>query len=373
MGFIESLQLSNITLLVLFALPFSYFAFHARYWYRPDALKKIDFLLSAAAIVLSGVVLFKGIATGKPSTDELILALLHLGPLVLTLLIVSQGGGLKMGTRSTAAEKKSGAHERYSPQPLNPQVEKLGWEDLVIDDDLREELFSVIKLLKDPETAKRYGVEVPKGILLNGPPGTGKTTIAKVMASSAGLAFFALKMDEVVSKWVGESEKNLSTLFLAAQKYAPAVIFIDEVDSIGKARSGAGQQWAENLLNHLLQLVDGVIKTRGLYIIAATNRADLVDPALRRAGRLSKTIEIPLPDFSARAQLFAINFSKLKTQEGIDLNELASVTEGRSGADIKEICNRAGLNAFKRESSSKKRDYRVTIDDVERALNEVLG
>src|SRR5690606_12336614 len=103
----------------------------------------------------------------------------------------------------------------------------------------------------------------------------------KAMANTANLSFFALRMDEVISKWVGESEKNLTKLFKAAQRYAPSVIFIDEIDSIGKQRSGKGQQWAENLLNHLLQLIDGVVKTEGLYVIGATNRVDLVDSALK--------------------------------------------------------------------------------------------
>ncbi len=180
-------------------------------------------------------------------------------------------------------------------------------------------------------------------------------------------------MDEVVSKWVGESEKNLSALFQAAQKHAPAVIFIDEIDSIGKARGGESNAvWAENLLNHLLQLIDGVIRCDGLYIVGATNRADLVDPALTRSGRLNKSIAVPLPSFEQRIQLFQLFLQKLHLSDAINIEALASITEGKSGADIKAICNQAGINAFKRESAEEKRNYLVHYEDLEIALAEHL-
>lgn len=372
---LHSIQLSLTSLLFIFAVPFAYFAYHTKYWYRPDYLKRFDFVLSAACSVLGILILVKfATSTQGRDWDTLRLHLLHLAPLILTLLICSQGRGGSIGSKTAKAtgggDKKDYAD--YKPVPLNREIEKLGWNDLIIDESLKEELASVMKLLKDPKTARKYGIEPPKGILLNGPPGTGKTTIAKVIANTAGMSFFVLKMDEVVSKWVGESEKNLSKLFHAANKNSPAVIFIDEVDSIGKSRSGGGHQWAENLLNHLLQLVDGVVKAEGLYIIAATNRADLVDEALKRAGRLNKVIEIPLPDYEARKRLFDLYLAKLTLQPGLQTEELAQVTEGKSPADIKEICNQAGLNAFKRESGGKQRNYVVTARDLETALSEFV-
>ncbi len=374
MDFLQSIPLSLNSALVLFVVPFAYFAYHGKYAYRADILKRFDFTLLLISSILAVLLLVKFATTQGPKNWEALrLHLLHIAPLVLTLLVASQGRGklgAPMAARGAGGAKKD--YTDYTPIPLNKEIQKLTWEDLIIDSGLKEELKSVINLLKDPKTAKKYGIEVPKGILLNGPPGTGKTTIAKVIASTAGMSFFVLKMDEVVSKWVGESEKNLSKLFNAATRHSPSVIFIDEVDSIGKSRSGSGHQWAENLLNHLLQMVDGVIKTEGLYIIAATNRADLVDAALKRAGRLNKVIEISLPDFAARQKLFELYLSKLTLQPGLNIDELVRITEGKSPADIKEICNQAGLNAFKRESGGKRRDYMVSAQDLEAALREFV-
>ena len=258
-------------------------------------------------------------------------------------------------------------------QPLNSQIEDIKWDDLIVNASLKEELMSVIELLKDPETATKYGIDVPKGILMNGPPGTGKTTLAKVIANTAELSFFVLQTDEIVSKWVGESEKNLSRLFKAAARHAPSVIFIDEVDSIGKNRAEGNAQHSDNLLNHMLQLIDGVIKRDGVYIIAATNRADLVDPALKRGGRLNKVIEVPLPDQEARKQLFELYLNRLKMDGRVNFEALARFTDGKAAADIKEICNQAGLNAYKRESKLGNKDFTVTANDIADAINEFMG
>lgn len=369
------------SLLFVSLVPFVYFIYHSRFAHRAALTKQLDMIFTTVCMTASMLYLVRfGLAYtqgGAKGYAALRLTLLHISPLVLSLLVTSRARLVRTALAQVNPQAVQQGGEKkgsgYAPVPMNKEVENIGWDQLIIADDLKNELVSVVELLKDPSTAKKYGIESPKGILLNGPPGTGKTTIAKAIANNAGLSFFVLKMDEVVSKWVGESEKNLSSLFDAAIKHSPSVIFIDEVDSIGKSRSG-NQVWADNLLNHLLQLIDGIIKREGLYIIAATNRADLVDSALKRAGRLNRTIEVPLPDYGARIRLFDLYMKKLHLQETVDLGILAEITEGKSAADIKEICNQAGLNAFKRESmSSKKRDYVVTYDDLEVALSQFVG
>jgi len=368
---LSPLPLSLQTLLAASFLPFLYFFYHKQYRYRPDLVKMWDFILTLASLLVMAVVLvnFAKMGEGWKNSDLVLLNILHLMPSFLCFMILSSGA--PSGRQPQGGTRDARAGEEIKPVPINSGVEKIGWNDLVIDKELREELHSVVDLLKDPKTTKRYGIEIPKGILFSGPPGTGKTTIAKVMANSAGLSFFVLRHDEVVSKWWGDSEKNLSRLFEAAQRHAPSLIFIDEIDSIGKTRSGE-QAFTDNLLNHLLQLIDGVVKTEGIYIIGATNRPDLVDEALKRAGRLNRVIIIPRPDFTARQKLFELYLSKLSLEEDLDLSVLAEITDGKSGADIKAICNQAGLNAFKRESGQKKRDFVVTHEDMKAALSAFL-
>lgn len=374
MQILSTIPLSLYTLLVCSLLPIIYFGYHAKLWYQPTVMRRYDLLLGALALGLALVVVAQLVLAiggdGSSNLRSIIeLVILHLIPIATTIMLIRRPSGVSSGPAQAQAHGTSS--DGFDPQPVNDAVEKLTWNDLVIARDLEEELKSVITLLQDSKAASRYGIAVPKGILLDGPPGTGKTTIAKVMANEAKMSFFVLKLDEVVSKWVGDSERNLTRLFQAAQKHSPSIIFIDEIDSIGKSRSGS-VQWADNLLNHLLQLVDGVVKSEGLYIIAATNRADLVDEALKRSGRLSRTITVPLPELAARKQLFAVHISKLKLADDVDIDRLAELTVGRSGADIKELCNQAGLNAFRRESSSKQRNYQVTSADVQTALEKIM-
>lgn len=297
--------------------------------------------------------------------EERILYLAHLIPLATCLLAIKW----HFGAEQTAEE----ASNSFAPKPVNVDVEKLGWNDIIINDSLKSELQSVVELLRDSRSAKKYGINIPKGILLSGPPGTGKTMIAKVLANEAGLSFFAFQQDQIISQWVGESEKNLSALFESALQHAPSAIFIDEVDSIGAKRSAGGERWAENLLNHLLQLMDGVIKREGIYIIAATNRPDMVDDALMRSGRLNRVIDVGLPDSEARQKLFNIYLKNLPLAERVDVKQFVARTNSCSGADIKEICNRAGLHAFTRESKNRQRQHQILIDDIEVALSDVLG
>jgi SpoVK/Ycf46/Vps4 family AAA+-type ATPase len=356
---LSGIQLSLTTLLPFSLLPYVFFVYshkfdnNHRYLMRANLFFSLSligsmFFLAARMFPLMG---------SRTVGTELLLTFLHLLPLGVALILALYSGLSIVGMNPSRNK------------PLNRDVEKLSWDDLVIPTELREELASIIELLRAPAKAKEYGIEVPKGILLEGPPGTGKTTIAKVIANQAGLSFFVLRLDEVISKWVGDSEKNLTSLFESAKACAPAVLFIDEIDSIGKQRSGSsGQEHRESFLNHLLQLMDGVIKTEGLYIIAATNRADLVDAALKRPGRLNKVIEVGLPDVETRRKLFELYLAKLKLADFVDIQTLCEITEDRSPAEIREICNQAGLNAFRRESANGRRTGLVTAQDIEMAL-----
>lgn len=360
---------SLMTLLVAFAVPFTYYGYQSQLWYDPKRRAFFDLVLQVTCsflILFLGARLYGAVVREEEGVGMLIM--LHIVPLVLTFLAVAHGK--RLGDSGVTNPQSKPSEGSYNPEAQNDQIEEVAWSDLIINDSTKQELLSIIDLLKNPKTAKDYGIALPKGILFNGPPGTGKTTIAKAVASMAGLNFFVLRANDIVSKWVGESEKNLTKLFEAATKHAPAVIFIDEIDSLAKKRSDGNSAHADNLLNHLLQLIDGVIKTEGIYVIAATNRAELVDEALRRAGRLNRVIEIPLPDFESRKKLFHVYSRTLRLAPDIDLDILAQVTEGNSGADIKAICNQSGLHAFQREQGmpTAQRTHLVTSLDIEKAL-----
>ncbi len=369
-----------LSLFLFQLLPLLYFPFHTRFWFDIKKQKMGDFVLICIAISLLVIVGLKlsFLIQGGASKTAIYFTLLHLLPLITTILIIRFKNPLNT---YIASQKPAAGGNSQDPttknsaveiRPQNHEIADITWDDLIIPNEIQVEILSVIELLRDPKTSAKYGVKIPKGIIFSGPPGNGKTTIAKVIAKTAGLNFFSFSADQVISKWVGDSEKNLSNLFNAANKYKPAIVFIDELDSIGRARSSGGEQWSENLLNHFLQLIDGVHNTEGIYIIGATNRPDLIDAALKRSGRLNKEIIIPQPDLNARLHLFQLYLKKLKLAEGVDVRILAKITEGLSAADISGICNQAGINSFKRETISGKREFSVSQLDLKNAIEQFL-
>ncbi len=219
-------------------------------------------------------------------------------------------------------------------------------------------------MIEDPESARRFGVEPPTGLLLAGPPGTGKTTVAKVLAAQARSSFYPISGADVISKWVGESEGNIRRLFERARENRPSIIFIDEIDAIAAKRGEF--QVHDTQVNQLLAEIDGISGQRGVFVIGATNRPDQLDPALLRGGRLSRTIVLGLPDEAARLAILKLNTARMPTV-GVRLDELSRETDGMSPADLKSLCQEAALAAMTRDGESPS----VTHEDFLEALSRL--
>ena len=224
------------------------------------------------------------------------------------------------------------------------EVPEVKWEDIGGLEQVKQELREVVEWpLKYPQAFARMGIRPPKGILLFGPPGTGKTLLAKAAATESGANFIAVRGPEILSKWVGESEKAVRKIFERARQVAPAIVFFDEIDSIAPARgfrhdtSGV----TDRIVNQLLTELDGIVPLQNVVVIAATNRPDIIDPALLRPGRFDRLIYVPPPDKEARKQIFKIHTRKVPLAEDVDLDKLAEMTEGYTGADIEAVVREA--------------------------------
>jgi transitional endoplasmic reticulum ATPase len=216
-------------------------------------------------------------------------------------------------------------------------------------------------MLEKPDLARELGVQPPTGILLKGPPGTGKTTIARILANEAKCSFFAITPAEVNQMYVGESEKRVKELFNKARSAPPSIIFIDEIDALLPIRQGGVAIHSDKVVNQFLQEMDGLTGNTRVFIVGATNRPDMIDPALRRGGRLSREIEIPIPNTEARKQLFELCTREATLATDVNLDELVAKTDGYAGADIKALVNEAGLQALIRIADSTEKNIAKTL------------
>lgn len=265
------------------------------------------------------------------------------------------------------------AIKRVQPSAMREvmvQVPDIRWEDIGGLSDAQTKLREGIELpLKHPEVFRRLGIRPAKGFLLYGPPGTGKTLLAKAVARESEANFIATRSSDLLSKWYGESEQQISRLFARARQVAPCIIFIDEMDSLVPARGGsAGEpQVTERVVNTILAEMDGIEDLQSVIVIGATNRPNLIDPALLRPGRLDELIYVSLPDEAGRKHILKIQTGKMPLARDVDLGELAKRADRFTGADIEDLVRRAGLVALRQSMKAK----RVTMAHFEAALAEI--
>jgi transitional endoplasmic reticulum ATPase len=257
------------------------------------------------------------------------------------------------------------------------QIPNVSWDDVGGLDQLKEELIEAVDWpIKYKEAFDYVNVESPKGILLHGPPGTGKTLIAKALAKMTESNFINIKGPELLSKWVGESEKGVREIFRKARQAAPCIIFLDEVDALVPRRGsgGSGSHVTENVVSQILTEIDGLEELHNVLIIGATNRLDIVDEALLRPGRFDRIIEVPNPDAKGRQHIFEIHTKKKPLANDVKISKLVELTDGFSGAEIAAVANRAAIVALKRYVSGKSqniKEIKITQQDLIDAVDKV--
>jgi len=238
-------------------------------------------------------------------------------------------------------------------------------------DEAKAELQEIVAFLKDPQGYGRLGARMPKGVLLVGPPGTGKTLLAKAVAGEAGVPFFSISGSEFVEMFVGVGAARVRDLFEQARAKAPAIIFIDELDALGRARGAAGpiggHDEREQTLNQLLVELDGFDSSSGLVLLSATNRPEILDPALLRAGRFDRQVLVDRPDKAGRVQILKVHVKKIQLAPTVDLDQVASLTTGFSGADLANLCNEAALAATRRSGAQ------VALEDFTVAIERIVA
>ncbi|MFB9577924.1 ATP-dependent zinc metalloprotease FtsH [Streptomyces yanii] len=293
--------------------------------------------------------------------------LISLAPMLLLVLLwvliarrMSRGMGGGMG----------GFGRKAPPKPVELEAGKrTTFEDVAGIDEVEGELNDVVDFLKNPQQYRRMGARMPGGVLLAGPPGTGKTLLARAVAGEAGVPFFSASASEFIEMIVGVGAGRVRELFAEARKVAPAIVFIDEIDTIGRARGGGsgmgGHDEREQTLNQILTEMDGFSGSEGVVVLAATNRADVLDPALTRPGRFDRIVQVSPPDRTGREAILKIHTRQIPLSEDVSLGQVARTTPGMTGADLANLANEAALLAVKRQQSE------VSQTDLSDALEKV--
>lgn len=304
----------------------------------------------------------------KPSNSG---AWISLIPTVLTVILFlvllfvmtqqSQGGGGGRGVMNFGKNRAKVA---------TPDSKKVTFKDVAGADEEKQELEEIVDFLKEPSKYTQMGARIPKGVLLVGPPGTGKTLLAKAIAGEAGVPFFSISGSDFVEMFVGVGASRVRDLFADAKKNAPCIVFIDEIDAVGRQRGaglGGGHDEREQTLNQLLVEMDGFGANEGIIMIAATNRPDILDPALLRPGRFDRQIVVGAPDVKGREEILKVHTRKKPLAEDVKLDVLAKRTPGFAGADLENLTNEAALLAVRRGDKS------ITMVDMEEAITRVIA
>ncbi|WP_327416660.1 ATP-dependent zinc metalloprotease FtsH [Streptomyces sp. NBC_01233] len=293
--------------------------------------------------------------------------LLSLAPMLLLVLlwvVIARRMGGRMGGMGALGHKAP-------PKPVELETgdKRTTFEDVAGIDEVAGELNDVVDFLKNPQAYRKLGARMPGGVLLSGPPGTGKTLLARAVAGEAGVPFFSASASEFIEMIVGVGASRVRELFTEARKVAPAIIFIDEIDTIGRVRGGGaamgGHDEREQTLNQILTEMDGFSGSEGVVVLAATNRADVLDPALTRPGRFDRTVAVSPPDRAGREAILRIHTRDIPLGPGVDLAQVARSTPGMTGAELANLANEAALLAVKR------RQDQVTQSDLSDALEKV--
>src|ERR1700736_1147652 len=296
-------------------------------------------------------------------SGDWVLILLNAAPLILLV-----GFCLFLMRQMQSGGNKALSFGKSRARLLSAQQKKATFKDVAGTDEAKEELQEIIEFLKDPQKFQKLGGRIPKGVLLVGPPGTGKTLLARAIAGEANVPFFSISGSFFVAMFVGVGASRVRDMFEQGKKSAPCVIFIDEIDAVGRHRGhgvGGGHDEREQTLNALLVEMDGFDTQEGVIIIAATNRPDVLDPALLRPGRFDRQITVNLPDVKGREEILRVHAKKVKLAEGVDLAVVARGTPGYSGAELANVINEAALLAARRGLKG------ITLAELEEARDKV--